>query len=79
MSLAKKFLERFKKDKYSVGDIVTYDGNARGITPRISKAEILSVSKGFSTHGNAGEYIYKVRDLKSGNVFSIDHFQIMED
>ena len=64
-----------KNRNHTIGETITYDGNARGVTPCIKTATILEIKKGFATSGDPAQYIYKIRN-ENGNVFYIDEFQV---
>ena len=64
--------------EYSVGDIIKFDSNFRGVNPKVKTGEIISVDRGIATKGysDAGN-IYKVK-LDNGNIMNIDDNMIIK-
>lgn len=64
--------------EYSVGDIIKFDSNFRGVNSKIKTGEIISVDRGIATKGysDAGN-IYKVK-LDNGNIMNIDDNMIIK-
>ena len=64
---------------YKVGDVITFDGNIYGVTPRIGKGTIVSIGKGLAGHGdpNPGR-VFKIKG-ENGKIFSIDENQIVTE
>ena len=64
--------------EYSVGDIIKFDSNFRGVNPKVKTGEIISVDRGIATKGysDAGN-IYKVK-LDDGNIMNIDDNMIIK-
>ena len=64
--------------EYSVGDIIKFDSNFRGVNSKIKTGEIISVDRGIATKGysDAGN-IYKVK-LDNGNIMNVDDNMIIK-
>lgn len=60
---------------YHVGDEVTFDANARGVTPKITTGIIVSKGRTVAIHGIPAEDTYTVK-LPNGRVMTIGDFEI---
>lgn len=78
-SLMDKYLSDVNENKtqYKVGDVIKFDANAIGVTPKIKTGKILSVARAMGSKGNPNAgFIFRVK-LDNGTVLEVDDFQIM--
>lgn len=62
-----------KRNSYNKGDVIEYDSNYLGVTPRWNQGEILEVGRSLAGHGNTNpDNVYTVRDLKTEREYKVD-------
>lgn len=62
-----------KRNSYNKGDVIEYDSNYLGVTPRWNRGEILEVGRSLAGHGNTNpDNVYTVRDLKTEREYKVD-------
>lgn len=61
--------------KIKVGEKITFDANARGVNPKITTGEIVSINNAIQTRNSGRAKEYKVK-LENGNTITIGDLEI---
>ena len=65
--------------RYSVGDVITFDSNFRGVSPKLKTGTIVRVGRGIATHGYSDPGYTYVVETKGGSKMTVDESMIVHD
>lgn len=70
--------ESVNTDSIKVGDLISYDSNYLGVTPRIHKGKVIEIGRGLGSHGDPrAPKIFTVRD-EEGKKYKVDEYAVEE-